>query len=113
MDKANTYKDLIEEILIRGKRYRDPDFSARKLAEALGVSSFQLSRIIKATYGISYAVIVLYINIQDAMRHLKDKRFAPYSIDDIGLMVGFRNRQSFFSAFKKVSGTTPEKYRLM
>ena len=47
------------------------------------------------------------------MRHLKDKRFAPYSIDDIGLMVGFRNRQSFFSAFKKVSGTTPEKYRLM
>ena len=59
MDKANTYKDLIEEILIRGKRYRDPDFSARKLAEALGVSSFQLSRIIKATYGISYADIVL------------------------------------------------------
>lgn len=113
MDKANTYKDLIEEILIRGKRYRDPDFSARKLAEALGVSSFQLSRIIKATYGISYADIVHSFRIQDAMRHLKDKRFTPYSIDDIGLMVGFRNRQSFFSAFKKVSGTTPEKYRLM
>ena len=113
MDKQNIYKKSIDAILIKGKSYLDPDFSAQQLADRLGISAFALSRLLKATYGMSYTGIVHSHRIQDAMRHLQDKRIAPYSVDDIGMMVGFKNRQSFFSAFKKATGTTPEKYRLM
>ena len=59
----------------------------------------------------SYSDIVHTYRIQDAVRYLKDRRFALYSMDDIGTMVGFRNRQSFFAAFKKATGTTPDKFR--
>ena len=113
MDKLETYKERIDAILIRGKGYLAPDFSAQQLAEEMGISAFALSRLLKTIYGMSYSDIVHTYRIQDAMRHLKDKRFAPYSIDDIGAMVGFKNRQSFFSAFKKATGTTPEKFRQM
>lgn len=111
MDKLETHKERIDAILIRGKGYLAPDFSAQQLAEEMGISAFALSRLLKTIYGMSYSDIVHTYRIQDAMRHLKDKRFAPYSIDDIGAMVGFKNRQSFFSAFKKATGTTPEKFR--
>lgn len=111
MDKKDTHKKLIDALLIRKKRYSDPNFSAKQLGEELGVSASQLSRILKNEYAMGYTDIVHFYRIQDAMHHLKDKRFAPYSIDDIGALVGFKNRQSFFSAFRKVSGTTPEKYR--
>ncbi|MBO4673609.1 MAG: AraC family transcriptional regulator [Bacteroidaceae bacterium] len=112
MDKKDTHRRLIDSLLIRKKRYRDPNYSAKQLSEELGVSASQLSRILKEEYAMGYTDIVHLYRIQEAMHHLKDQRFAPYSIDDIGTLVGFKNRQSFFTAFKKVSGTTPEKYRL-
>ncbi|MBR6202060.1 MAG: AraC family transcriptional regulator [Bacteroidaceae bacterium] len=111
MEGQDNYKEWIDSILIQGKGYCDPTFSATRLAEMLGLSPFQLSRILKAEYGMSYSELVHLYRIHDAMRHLRNKRFAPYSIDDIGAMVGFNNRQSFFSAFKKVAGSTPEKFR--
>lgn len=113
MNKQDIYKESIDAILIKRKGYLNPDFSAQQLADRLEISAFTLSRLLKATYGMSYTDIVHSHRIQDAMRHLQDKRFAPYTVDDIGIMVGFKNRQSFFSAFKKVTGTTPEKYRQM
>lgn len=112
MKKNETYRNLIDQIIRVEKKYRDPDFSASMLAERMGLPSYALSRILKSTYGTTYTNIVHALRIQDAARHLKDKRFAPYSVDDIGVMVGFSNRQSFFSAFKKATGTTPEKFRL-
>ena len=113
MEKLETYKESIDAILIKGKGYLVPDFSAQQLAEQLGISIFSLSRLLKAIYGKSYSDIVHARRIQDATRHLKDKRFAPYSVDDIGMMVGFKNRQSFFTAFKKLIGMTPDKFRQM
>ena len=113
MDKLETHKERIDAILIKGKGYLVPYFSAQQLAEQLGISIFSLSRLLKAIYGKSYSDIVHARRIQDATRHLKDKRFAPYSVDDIGMMVGFKNRQSFFTAFKKLTGMTPDKFRQM
>ncbi len=112
MEGQDIYKERIDRILIQGKGYCDPSFSAAQLAEMSGLSPSQLSRLLKAEYGMSYSELVHLHRIHDAMRHLRNKRFAPYSIDDIGAMVGFKNRQSFFTAFKKVAGSTPEKFRL-
>ena len=106
-------KGLIDEILIRGKKYRDPMFSAGELAGRLGVSRWALSRIVRKEYGMGYADVVNGCRVKEAMRLLRDRRFEAYSVDEIGTMVGFGNRQSFFSAFKKIAGVTPERYRMM
>lgn len=107
----DSYKAQIDRILIAEKKYGDPEFSATRLAEELGVSTYKLSRILKTEYGMTFHDIVHAYRIRNAMRYLKDRRFTPYSVDDIGEMVGFGNRQSFFSAFRKVTGTTPERFR--
>ena len=51
MDKLETYKERIDAILIRGKGYLAPDFSAQQLAEEMGISAFALSRLLKTIYG--------------------------------------------------------------
>ncbi|MBQ6964399.1 MAG: AraC family transcriptional regulator [Bacteroidaceae bacterium] len=111
MIQQEGYKAKIDDFLIREKRYRDPKFSANQLAEMLGVADYKLSRIMKDAYGMSYSEVVHTYRIQEAMHHLKNRRLSPYTVDDIGEMVGFKNRQSFFDAFKRITGTTPEKYR--
>ena len=105
------YKEAIDRILVGEEAYQDPGFSAQGLAERLDVSPYKLSRILRSEYGSSYTELVHELRIGKACRCLRQKRFAPYSVDDIGAMVGFRNRQSFFTAFKKTTGTTPEQYR--
>ena len=101
MKEKKYYKNLIDHIIRVEKKYRDPDFSACKLAEKLGIRSYTLSRIIKSEFGTTYTDIVHTLRVQDAMRHLKDRRLSPYTVDDIGVMVGFCNRQSFSVHSKK------------
>lgn len=111
MDNMESYKVRINNILVFQKKYQDPEFSAKLLAEELGISVFKLSRILKTEFGKAYTDIVHAHRIQDAKRYLMDHRFVDYTVDDIGTLVGFNNRQSFFLAFKKVAGTTPERFR--
>ena len=112
MTEVERYRKKIDEILVKEKRYRASGFSAGKLAEELGVSIYKLSRIMGEVYGMTYAEKVHSCRVQEAMRLLKNQRWEDYTVDDIGAMVGFGNRQSFFAAFKKVTGTTPERFRL-
>jgi AraC-like DNA-binding protein len=45
------------------------------------------------------------------MALMTDKRYKGLNMQDISAMVGFSNRQSFYSAFYKVNGITPLTYR--
>lgn len=105
------WKNKIDEIIIKQKKYRNPDFSAKELAEMLGISIFQLSRIIKKEYGAAYSDIVLPLRIKEAQKHLMNPKKADMHMEEIGLMVGFCNKWSFFQAFRKYTGTTPVEWR--
>lgn len=105
------YKKQIIDIVINKRKYRDPDYNAHGLANDLKISIFQLSRVLKRELGMSYTDLVHKARIKDAQKYLVSKRGRKLTIDDISVMIGFSNRQSFFAAFKKWSGTTPEQYR--
>lgn len=109
--KDKEQKKAINAILIKGRKYRDPDYSAQKLAEDLGISAFQLARVLKKLYGIPYSDIILPLRIKDAQKYLLNPKYDVYTIEEIGIMVGFCNKWSFFQAFKKYVGMTPNVWR--
>ena len=45
--------------------------------------------------------------IKDAKHLLVDKRYADKNVEEISSMVGLSNRQSFYAAFYKNVGETP------
>ncbi len=91
--------------------YRDIECSAACVADRMGVSKSSFSRIVQACYACNYTELVNAHRIIDACAMLNDGHNASVSVDEIGLWVGFRNRQSFFTAFRKYTGTTPLQYR--
>lgn len=104
-------KDKINKILIKERKYRNPDFSASTLADILGIENYALSRIIKKEFGRSYSDIVLSARVNDAKKYLKNPNKDSMTVEEIGILIGFNNRSSFFTAFKKFTGETPEAYR--
>jgi AraC-like DNA-binding protein len=42
---------------------------------------------------------------------MADKKNADKNIEEISAMVGFANRQSFYAAFYRIVGETPNGYR--
>lgn len=108
---ADELYDQILKIVIVDKKYKDPEYSANQLAKDLNTNPRYLSAIINSRFGDNYACLVNEFRIRDAQYMLTDKRFRDLTMEEIGDMVGFANRQSFYAAFFKYRGMSPRKYR--
>ena len=109
---VTAWRKQITDILVKNKRYRDIDYSASMLAQELGLSPSTLSRLLQMAMGSNYTDTVNAYRVETARKMLSSARYQHYTVDEIGLMVGFRNRQSFFTAFGKHAGTTPQRFRI-
>lgn len=108
---ADELYDKVLNIIVAQKKYKDPDYSAKKLAKELETNTRYLSAVVNSRFGMNYCCLVNEYRIKDALILLKDKRYADKNIDEISDMVGFANRQSFYAAFYKNVGITPKSYR--
>lgn len=104
-------QEKILNIIVMQKKYRDKDYSAKKLAEDLGTNTRYISAVISVRFHTNYTSFINKFRIEEAMALMTDKRYKGLNMQDISAMVGFSNRQSFYSAFYKVNGITPLTYR--
>jgi len=112
--KPGTRERLKEEILyvIKTRRmYKDNDYTVKRLAEELNTNVRYVSLVLGECYGMNYKTFVNKLRIEDAMTMLRSEEYDDVSVEDIGTAVGFLNRQSFFTYFTKIAGTTPRRYR--
>lgn len=105
------YEKILNQIVVQ-KKYRDPDYSAKKLAQDLGTNTRYISAVVSVRFGKNYASLINEYRIKDALYMLLDKRYADANIEEISAMVGFANRQSFYAVFYKYTGQTPRGYRM-
>ena len=105
-------KEKILDIILIKKKYKDKDYSAKKLAEELGTNTRYISAVVNVRFHMNYTSFVNKYRIDEAMTLLVDKRYQDLNMEDISNMVGFSNRQSFYASFFKVNGITPREYKL-
>ncbi len=105
-------KDRILEIVVMQKKYKDPEYSAKKLAEDIGTNTRYISAVVSTRFHCNYTTFVNKYRIEEAMSILTDKRYRRLNVEEVGEMVGFSNRQSFYAAFYKFMKMTPRDYRL-
>ncbi len=108
---ADELYDKILNIVVMQKKYRDPNYSAKDLAKELKTNTRYLSAVVNSRFGTNYSCLLNEYRIKDALHMLTDKRYANMNIEEISTMVGFANRQSFYAAFYKNVGETPNGYR--
>ena len=103
------YQQIMAKFIVE-KKYRDCNYSAKKMAEELNTNV--RSAIVNLRYQDNYSQMVNEFRIKEAMYMLKDRRYLNMTIEDIALAVGFQNRQCFYVAFYKRLGITPREYRI-
>ena len=108
---ADELYERILNIIIIEKRYRDKSFSAKELAKELNTNTRYISAVINSRFNTNFSCLVNEYRIKEAQHKLADKRFQEKTIEEIGNMVGFANRQSFYAAFYRIVGETPNGYR--
>ena len=105
-------QEKIMNIIVMQKKYRDKDYSAKKLAEDLGTNTRYISAVVNVRFHMNYTSFVNKYRIDEAMTLLVDKRYQDLRMEEISDMVGFANRQSFYASFFKIMGVTPREYKI-
>ena len=110
-DLADELYQKIVDIVIVKKKYKDPNFSSKDLAKLLKTNTRYLSAVVNSRFGMNYSCLLNEYRVKDALRIMADKKNADKNIEEISAMVGFANRQSFYAAFYRIVGETPNGYR--
>ena len=105
-------KERILDIIVMQKKYKDKDYSAKKLADDLGTNTRYISAVVNVRFHMNYTSFVNKFRIEEAMAILVDRRYQDLNMEEVSDMVGFSNRQSFYASFYKLMGMTPRDYRL-
>ena len=104
-------KERILNVIVMQKKYKDKNYSAKRLAEDLGTNTRYISAVVNVKFHMNYTSFVNKYRIEEAMSILVDKRYQDLRIEEVSDMVGFSNRQSFYASFYKIMGITPKEYR--
>ena len=114
--KSAPYRDLIRteladelyeriyELVVTQKRYKQPNFTASDLAKMLKTNTRYLSAVVNSKFKMNFSCLLNEYRIKEAKRMGKN-------IEEISAMSGFANRQSFYAAFYRIVGITPNEYR--
>lgn len=103
-------QEKIMKIVVMEKKYRDEDYSAKRLAKDIGTNTRYISAVVNTRFHCNFTSFVNKYRIDDAMSILVDKRYQDLNVEEVGTMVGFSNRQSFYAAFFRFLGITPRDY---
>lgn len=122
-EKNATYRSLIRaeladelyekilNIIVIEKRYRNKEFSAKELANELGTNTRYISAVINSRFNTNFSCLINEYRIKESLHRMTDKRYLDLTIEEIGTLVGFANRQSFYASFYRIMGETPNSYR--
>lgn len=92
----------------KDKLYRDPDLSLRKLSTAIRTKPNHVSQTLNREIGEIFFDFVNRWRIEDAKRRIVS---GDETVLKIAYDVGFNSRSSFYRSFKRVTDTTPAKYK--
>lgn len=108
---AQKLSDKLNCLMERDKLYQDNAISLDKLAACLNASRHHVSQVINQYQQVSFFEYINRLRIAEAQRLLLAKTKEELNAIEIAYLVGFNNKVSFNSAFKKQTGCTPTQYR--
>jgi YesN/AraC family two-component response regulator len=114
LNDDNIDKVLIDKLIKAFKQervYLDSKLSLEKLAKKIGSNRTYVSKTINAYFKIPFNELINQYRIDEACVLLTSKEYANYSIEGIAQTVGYHNLSSFNTAFRRLTGTTPSKFK--
>lgn len=106
---VNEIQEKINILFETRKIYTNPDLTLSILAKELNIRPQLLSQFINDNLNKSFTQFINEYRIDEAKRLLKES--TQLKIDAVGFESGFNSSSTFYSSFKKITGTTPANYQ--
>lgn len=107
--EATLWLNSLEQLMRDKQVFKNPNLKLQDLAQESRLTPHQLSQFLNESLGKNFTQFVNEYRINEACKLLETDTLL--SIEGIGDEVGFNSKSTFFSAFKKIKGVTPAKYR--
>jgi AraC-like DNA-binding protein len=104
------YIHKIEEASFHSREFRKPAFSIDDFASYLGVPSSHLNFIFKYYCKDSFVDYKKFVRIHDAIKLMENGYLKSNTIESLSAEVGFITYNTFYVAFKSITGTTAQAY---
>ncbi|WP_142785230.1 helix-turn-helix domain-containing protein [Changchengzhania lutea] len=108
---ANDASELllkIDQAIQEQELYKNPNLTLTKLAKDLNIRSHLISQLLNDNLNKNFSLYINEYRIKEAKRILKLE--PNLKIEVIAEMCGFNSNSTFYTAFKKITNTTPSKY---
>ena len=109
-EQMKTIAEKAINYLTTSGAYTNPDFSLSMLSVETGISNTNLSVSIRGYLNKNFFDLVNEMRVQEAKKRLPLMKENRHTIEAIAVDCGFRSRQTFYTAFKKMEGKTPAQW---
>ncbi len=106
---VNSIQLHLVDLMEKKNLYKDENLSLKILAECLNITSHQLSQLLNDKLQTNFHNFVNRYRIREAEKILLENPQRP--ILGIAYDVGFNTKSSFYDAFSRFTGKTPQRYR--
>lgn len=107
----NAYFKKLEALCVKERIYLDHTLDRAQVAEMLGISPSYISQIVNTITGDNFSTYINRYRVEAVKAMITDAEFDNYSLLAMGLESGFSSKTTFYTAFKKITGMTPNMYR--
>lgn len=105
--KATWLKRAVKE----KRYYEDPELSLVTLAEKLGLTTHELSKILNTVLKKSFNDFINEYRVAEMIRKMQDPAFDHITLLGIAFESGFNSQSTFHRAFKELTGKSPAEYK--
>ena len=96
-------------IIVEKELFLDQNLTLEMVAKELQVTKHLLSQYINETLGKSFSNLIKEYRVEKAKQLLQTE--SNFTIEGLGYDSGFSSKSTFFTAFKKITGSTPAEYQ--
>ncbi|MCP2024947.1 AraC-like DNA-binding protein [Flavobacterium sp. HSC-32F16] len=107
----NLYFQKLELLCKEQHIYTDSTLNREKVAEKLGISPGYVSLIINTITGDNFANYINQYRVEAVKEMMANSEYENYNLLAMGLESGFTSKTTFYKAFKKATGQTPNEYK--
>lgn len=107
----NLYFQKLELLCKDEQIYTDSTLNREKVAEKLGISAGYVSQIVNTITGDNFAHYINQYRVEAVKEMISNSEYDNYTLLTMGLESGFTSKTTFYKAFKKVTGQTPNEYK--
>lgn len=107
----NHYFQKLELLCKEQHIYTDCTLNREKVAEQLGISAGYVSQIVNTITADNFANYINKYRVEAVKEMISNSEFENYNLLAMGLESGFTSKTTFYKAFKKVTGQTPNEYK--